>query len=201
MGDLQWLRESGMEAAILKEVSRDTPLLGICGGYQMLGERLEDPEGVEQGGAMQGMGLLPLRTRFARQKTRTQVRGQMLTQEGFFAALSGAVFEGYEIHMGQTEAGGAQPLIRLEGGQTAGAGRGNAAGCYIHGLFDSGQIRERLAQALYERKGLDPAALSSGQQDYGAYKEEQYDKLAQALRQSLDMEQIYQIIDRWKEED
>lgn len=201
MGDLQWLRESGMEAAILKEVSRDTPLLGICGGYQMLGERLEDPEGVEQGGAMQGMGLLPLRTRFARQKTRTQVRGQMLAQEGFFSSLSGAVFEGYEIHMGQTEAGGAQPLIRLEGGQTAGAGQGNVAGCYIHGLFDGGPIRERLAQALYRRKGLDPAEVSGRQQDYGAYKEEQYDKLAQALRQSLDMEQIYQIIDRWKEED
>ncbi len=204
MGDLQWLRESGMETAILKEVSRDTPLLGICGGYQMMGESLEDPEGVEQGGAMRGMGLLPLRTRFARQKTRTQVRGQMLEQDGFFSALAGAAFEGYEIHMGQTDAGGAPPLIcvdRAEGSKPAGAGGGNAAGCYIHGLFDSGSVRERLAQALYRRKGLDPAAVQTRQRDYGAYKEEQYDILAQALRRSLDMETIYRMMDQWQEED
>ena len=204
MGDLQWLRESGMETAILKEVSRDTPLLGICGGYQMMGESLEDPEGVEQGGAMRGMGLLPLRTRFARQKTRTQVRGQMLEQDGFFSALAGAAFEGYEIHMGQTDAGSAPPLICVdgsEGSKPAGAGGGNAAGCYIHGLFDSGSVREQLAQALYRRKGLDPATVQTRQQDYGAYKEEQYDILAQALRHSLDMETIYRMMDQWQEED
>ncbi len=200
MGDLQWLRESGMEAAILKEVSRDTPLFGVCGGYQMLGESLEDPEGAEQGGAMRGMGLLPLRTRFSLEKTRNQVQGQVLGQSGFFSALAGAAFEGYEIHMGQTDAGGALPLIGADGRQE-GACRGNVAGCYIHGLFDSGALREGLAQALYRRKGLDPAELPARQQDYGAYKEEQYNILAQALRRSLDMEKIYRIMDQWAEED
>ena len=76
MGDLIWMRESGMEAAVLKEASRGKLIFGVCGGYQMLGETLSDPHGVENGGSMKGMGLLPMDTIFAEKKTRTRVHGQ-----------------------------------------------------------------------------------------------------------------------------
>ena len=82
MGDLKWLRESGMEAVILKAASRGTMIFGICGGYQMLGETLSDPYDVEEGGSMKGMGLLPIETVFTKEKTRTRVRGTIGTITG-----------------------------------------------------------------------------------------------------------------------
>lgn len=102
MGDLIWMRESGMEAAVLKEASRGKLIFGVCGGYQMLGETLSDPHGVENGGSMKGMGLLPMETVFAEKKTRTRVQGHFGQLSGVFAPLSGAEIEGYEIHMGES---------------------------------------------------------------------------------------------------
>ena len=146
---------------------------------------------------MRGMGLLPVDTVFEPQKVRTRVQGQVLAGSGFFAPLEGARFEGYEIHMGRTiPQGELPPLARLEqGGQakTDGACQGNVLGCYVHGLFDSGDLCRRLAALLFARRGLDPSQVQTV--DYAQYKEEQYDKLAQALRESLDMEQIYRIVE------
>ena len=102
MGDLKWIRESGLEACILKASASGTPVWGICGGYQMLGEVLCDPDQVEDGGTMQGMGLLPSETVFTGQKTRTRVNGTFAHVEGIFSELSNVAFEGYEIHMGET---------------------------------------------------------------------------------------------------
>ena len=94
--DLRWLRQSGLEAAIQKLAAGGTPVIGICGGYQMLGESLSDPEGAEGGGQMAGMGLLPVSTVFRRDKTRTQTSGNFPDCQGFFAPLSGTPLEGYE---------------------------------------------------------------------------------------------------------
>ena len=102
MEDLQWLRERGMEALILKAAAKGTLVFGICGGYQMLGESLSDPYGVEAGGTMRGMGLLPMDTVFAEKKTRTQVTGKYLDMEGDYQPLTGVEFTGYEIHMGES---------------------------------------------------------------------------------------------------
>ena len=102
MEDLQWMRESGMEAAVLKQAAEGKVIFGICGGYQMLGETLADPEGVEAGGSMKGMGLLPMDTVFASEKTRTRVSGVFQNVAGDLQELSGTVLEGYEIHMGVT---------------------------------------------------------------------------------------------------
>ena len=95
MGDLAWMRQNGLEAAVKKLAAAGTPVLGVCGGYQMLGTALDDPDGVEQGGRMDGMGLLPCATRFTGQKVRTRV--QACAAAGPFA---GAQLDGYEIHMG-----------------------------------------------------------------------------------------------------
>lgn len=203
MGDLQWMRESGMEAAVLKLAAADTPIIGVCGGYQMLGRTLRDPERVEQGGEMRGMGLLPADTLFEPQKVRTRVRGTVQGASGFFAPLEGARFEGYEIHMGRTTLGqGAAPLARIGGGdgetKEDGAAWGNVLGSYVHGLFDGGDLCRRLVELLFARKGLDPAAVHTV--DFADFKQQQYDKLAEALRRSLDMDLVYRILEQGMEE-
>ena len=182
MGDLRFLRESGLEAKILRHAAAGKPVIGICGGYQMLGETLSDPDGVEYGGEMAGLGLLPVSTVFAGKKTRTRVNGTLPQLGGIFSSLSGQPYEGYEIHMGIT---GADGIV---------TGRGNVYGTYLHGFFDREEVTKAVAGALFRQKGLDPDAVRAF--DIAAYKEEQYDKLAAAVRSALDMEAVYQIINQ-----
>ena len=200
MGDLKWLRESGMEARILKEASRGTLIFGICGGYQMLGETLSDPYGVEEGGSMKGMGLLPIETVFTKEKTRTRVQGTIGTITGPYAGLSGAETEGYEIHMGETVLKeGAKSVLSITdtvtGQQKAdGAYRDNVFGTYVHGVFDKEECAEALVRLIGEKKGLDVSSLTGV--DFAAFKETQYDILADTLRRHLDMKKIYEILEQ-----
>ena len=195
MDDLRWLRQSGLEAAILKHASAGGAVAGICGGYQMLGQNVSDPDGVEGGGTLRGLGLLPAETVFQGEKTRTRVTGRFLAPEGIFAELAGVPFEGYEIHMGRTESAAA-PLAEFStqtGERRAdGLSAGNVWGCYVHGLFDKAEAAQTLVNALLKAKGLDRAAASV---DWQAYAQQQYDKLADGLRESLDMTHIYRILD------
>lgn len=190
MDDLSWLRQCGLEAAVLKLADRGTPVLGVCGGYQMLGKTLSDPEGAEKGGSMRGMGLLPCETVFSLQKTRTRVSASV-TAEPF----AGARLEGYEIHMGKTRRTGGVPFCRLESGEEDGAAEGLVFGTYLHGLFDSGALTERLASWLLARKGLDPACAQP--ESRRAYQERQYDLLADAVRSSLDLCAVYAAMERY----
>lgn len=194
MDDLRWLRQSGLEAAILKHASAGGAVAGICGGYQMLGQNVSDPDGVEGGGTLRGLGLLPAETVFQGEKTRTRVTGRFLAPEGIFAELAGVPFEGYEIHMGRTESAAA-PLgeFATQTGERRadGLSAGNIWGCYVHGLFDKAEAAEALVNALLKAKGLDRAAASV---DWQAYAQQQYDKLADGLRESLDMERLYRIL-------
>ena len=118
----------------------------------------------------------------------------VLPLEGLFAPLSGASVTGYEIHMGKSEAEQpVQPLVRLENGITDGGVCNNVFGSYLHGLFDSEEFRRALVSILLKRKGLETLTLEVT--DYEAYKQQQYDKLAQGVRDSLEMEQIYRILE------
>ena len=206
MHDLAWMRQSGVEASVLKAHASGCPVFGICGGYQMLGEYLEDPHGVEEGGSMRGMGLLPMRTVFTEEKTRTRVDGTFSSVHGILQALSGVAFSGYEIHMGQSIGKeGTDTLTEIhdtnrQQGEPAvwerkseGAMGENVYGTYVHGIFDSMDVVNAVVRALAERKGIDPEGLA--QIDYAAYKEQQYDKMAAILRQYLDMEAIYRIVE------
>ena len=186
--DLRWLRQYGLEAAIQRHSAAGAPVIGICGGFQMLGETLSDPEGVDGGGQMAGMGLLPVHTTFQKEKTRAQTRGTFPSCEGFFAPLSGAPLEGYEIHMGT---GGGGELAVLQD---------RVMGTYLHGLFDSGALLSRLVSLLLERKGLSGAALPEPE-DLFHYKQRQYDQLAAALRAHLDLPAIYRILDQGLEKE
>lgn len=188
MADLLWMRESGMEAAILKLAAAGTPVLGVCGGYQMLGDKLEDPKGVESGlPVLRGMGLLPCRTVFSVEKTRTRVHAR--TCPG--GPLGDAGLEGYEIHMGLTDVAG-DPFCQLENGSFDGCRKEHIFGTYLHGLFDSGELTDRLASWLCERKGMDmELGVSESHRDH---QERQYDLLAEGLRKTLDMDAIYSIL-------
>lgn len=194
MDDLRWLRESGMETAVLKHASAGGAVIGICGGYQMLGNTVSDPDGVEGGGSLRGLGLLPADTVFQGEKTRTRVTGAFRAPEGLFRALAGVAFEGYEIHMGRTESGAA-PLAEFttQTGErrSDGLSAGNVWGCYVHGIFDKAAAAAALVNALLAAKGLEPGAASV---DWQAYAQQQYDKLAAGLRASLDMKRIYRIL-------
>lgn len=193
ISDLVWLRQSGLEAAIKKQVSGGVPLIGICGGYQMLGQSISDPDNTEGGGTIAGMGLLPMDTIFAEQKHRTRVSGKVHAVTGIFSDLSGADLEGYEIHMGTstiTEDG--KSLCSLDNGLEDGCFRGNVYGSYLHGFFDSESCRKAILGALAREKGV---SLEQPDFDYKAYKEAQYDKLADGVRKSLDMKLIYRILE------
>ena len=202
--DLLWLRQSGLENMILKEASRGTIIFGICGGYQMLGEVLSDPHHVETGGMVKGMGLLPLDTVFSRQKTRSRVKGTFLKLEGDLYPLSGAPFEGYEIHMGlSVQHGDAKPLTFFEdkgNGVTklCGTWEGNVYGTYLHGIFDLSDTAEKIVRAIGEKKGIDLSGTPVT--DYRKLKETQYDLLADELRKHLDMEKIYEILHKGAED-
>ncbi|MFA0814184.1 MAG: cobyric acid synthase [Anaerofustis sp.] len=201
MADLKWLRESGLEALIIRHASQGKPVFGVCGGYQMLGKSLSDPHGVEEGGQMAGIGLLPIDTIFEQQKTRTQVCGHLMRAEGIFSDLSGCEFEGYEIHMGiskPTEA--LEPFAQITSvsgkaeSKADGYNKGNVYGTYIHGIFDREEVAKALVIGLCKAKGIDYDAVKAV--DIKTYKDSQYDKLAQTMRENLDMQMIYDIIDK-----
>lgn len=213
MADLKWMRENGLEA-LIKKKAQDTIVFGICGGYQMLGETISDPYQVESGGSMKGMGLLPAATELKQEKTRTQVTGTFGEISGALSGLSGKSVRGYEIHMGSTGYGGSiadsenvrQPESRSdEKGYVCriqneadgsvkydGIFSGNVYGTYVHGIFDEGTLAETLVGILAERKGV---VLDTGQMiSYGQFKQMQYDKLADGLRESMDMEAVYAML-------
>ena len=180
IADLIWLRECGLEAAIMKHVSKDKPLIGICGGYQMLGLTLKDPYKVENGGEISGLGLLPCETVFEKKKTTVRVEGKLEEVSGIFSGLSNTEFEGYEIHMGDTTNN--RNIVN----------KGNVYGTYIHGIFDKDVISKTIVEALLINKGLSIDNLRTF--DIKEYKETQYDILADELRKSLDMDYIYRVI-------
>lgn len=196
IADLRWLRESGMEAALLKAHAAGTPVFGICGGYQMMGRTVSDPENTEGGGSLRGIGLLPVETVFRTAKTTVQTHGTVADTAGVLHGLSGLAVEGYEIHMGETvRDADAQPFVTLNHGEHEvpdGCVTENACGTYLHGVFDAPEAAQRLAQALADRKGV---TLEGAAEDPAVYRERQYDLLAATVRRSLDMQRIYDIME------
>ena len=196
--DLLWLRESGLETKITRLAKKGTIVFGICGGYQMLGGALKDPMQTESAlGGVRGMGLLPVATVFEEEKQLENRTYHIGMPEGIFASLGGEKVAGYEIHMGRTEAadneGVLQPFVIGPDGEVLGYAAGTVAGSYIHGIFDEVVFREAFINLLYARKGK-----TRGESEHLSiheYREQQFDKLAQILRESLDMNRIYEILE------
>ena len=185
IADLQWLRQCGLEAAVQKAAAAGTLVMGICGGYQMLGASVSDPDQVEAAGVTRiaGMGLLDMDTVFRGDKVQTQTRGVFSGITGMLETLNGLAYEGYEIHMGRSR----EAMPPLNGG-------GNIYGSYIHGVFDAPGIADTILKAICRKKGVDFSALET--YDATEYKQRQYDRLADAVRQGLDMDLVYRIVNR-----
>ncbi|MDO4864131.1 MAG: cobyric acid synthase [Ruminococcus sp.] len=186
IADTEWLNKCGLADAIKHSFSAGVPVFGICGGYQMMGRTISDPRGSEGGGSISGLGLLECDTVFGTEKRQTQVSGRFRDIQGFFSCLSGAELYGYEVHMGATKSSGTE-LTTCGGSFTE-----SAAGCYVHGIFDSAEVSGRLVRALYQRKGLTYTGTAIDRREY---RENQLDLLADSVRKSLDMELIYRIIE------
>lgn len=199
IADLKWMRSSGLEAAVKKQAEHCV-LFGVCGGFQMLGTQIADPERTEEGGTVRGMELLPMETVLWSRKIRTRVNGRFQKVEGILSRLSGMELSGYEIHMGKSRPEReTPPLVWLENrleqmGQTDGLQEQNIYGSYVHGIFDKGNIAETIVQALAQKKGI--TLEHTLEMDYESFKEQQYDRLADALREHLDMERIYRILEK-----
>ena len=192
MADMEWLIESGLESKIIR-ASKDTRIIGICGGFQILGKELHDPEHVEHGGDMRGLGLLDTSTVFQGGKTRTRIHGCIREEQNLYG-LENRQLEGYEIHMGATtNLGGAVPMIELEDGRTDAymTPDGRIWGSYLHGIFDNEDLVFGLVHDIMREKGINPG---ENHLSVAEYKEIQYNKLADLIRNNLDMDQIYHIL-------
>lgn len=181
LADLEWLNYTGLATAISGYAVAGNPVAGICGGYQMLGEVLHDPDNVEQGGTQQGLGLLAGKTVFCREKTRTRIKAKINPEANLFCncelvcsenkaknisedvydkgktAKEKDVFEGYEIHMGVSEIidrSKSCPLFILEDGREDGmiSSSGLVWGTYLHGIFDNSKFLMNLLNWLWKRK-------------------------------------------------
>jgi adenosylcobyric acid synthase len=190
MADLAWLRAQGLDEAIRALAAQGKAVVGICGGYQMLGRDIQDPDGVE--GALPqcpGLDLLPVHTLFAGDKATHQAEARLLGGPGWLATLGGQTVRGYEIHMGQTT--GARPwleITRRSGaavalGDGAVAAQGRVWGCYLHGLF----ANEALRHAWLATLGWQETA---GAQAPGAELQAALDRLADQVEASLDMSRL-----------
>lgn len=195
MGDLKWLRESGMEAMIEKAAAKDVPIFGICGGYQMLGELISDPCGAEEGGSMRGIGLLPVTTVFAGHKHRARVSGSFGRVHGIFSILSGKKIEGYEIHMGESTSDNSLTRVtdQMSGAvKSEGAEYKNVYGTYVHGVFDDPEVVDSIVAAIKGEDAVGSGALQP--ESIEEHRSRELDRLADILRGSMDMKVIYDII-------
>ncbi len=180
ISDLYWLRQNGIEAEIKKAANAGAVVFGVCGGFQILGKTIKDPSGIEGGGTVNGIGLLDIHTVFETEKTTTQTEGKIENLNGALQNLNGLPYKGYEIHMG------------VSGEHNAVINNGDIYGTYVHGIFDESNIAPTIIDCLCNKKGVDIGEIQSF--DFDVYKEEQYAKLAQLVRKSLDMDEIYGIL-------
>jgi adenosylcobyric acid synthase len=193
--DLIYLQEQRMAQAIINQANAGTSVIGICGGYQMLGKTIHDPYQVEsKERSIDGLGLLDIETSFAQVKTTTQIKARVVVNTGLFEGLKGSEITGYEIHMGQTS-GRDVPLLQVVETPEGKADYFDGAvsknylifGSYIHGLFHNFTFTQALLNRLRQLRGL---PVDTGMP---VNEDRQYDELARIVRGNLDMRQVYKI--------
>ena len=200
--DMLYLRKSGLGEKILAHAKAGKAVIGICGGYQMLGEVIRDPQHTEsQNDEVAGLGLLGMETVFASEKLTSQVVAQCQDLQFMGQSISADNLQGYEIHMGHTaftrEADNHPFTVCQRRGKacasqegTANAA-GNVFGTYIHGVFDNDVFRRSVLNAIRHSKGLEALANT---RNVMAEKQQAYEHLADVVENALDMEKLYQIM-------
>ena len=189
VSDLRWLFASGLAHAIQRAAAAGRPVIGICGGYQMLGEAVHDPDRVESDAVTtKALGLLPVATTFAPSKTTVRVRARVGQASGPFSRAGGRELAAYEIHSGRTSRSSPTPftIVERSGGPVHDAdgavgATGAVVGTYLHGLFANDSVRRALLESLAERKGItaDPR--------WGTPAGDKYEHLADAVARAVDV--------------
>lgn len=201
--DLYFLKRSGLADGILRLKGAGTPVIGICGGFQMLGRELNDPHHTESEiPRIEGLGLLDISTTFYSEKITTQVEAEVAGEGYLLGRTRGCRITGYEIHMGRTElAPGTKPVFRVResSGKKVSAPDGAVSrdglvfGTYIHGVFDEDGFRRRLINNLRRGKGLEPRSVNESISAF-EQRNRDFDKLAAVVRGSLDMDKVYRLL-------
>jgi len=196
VADLRWLFATGLANAIRQAVADGRFLVGVCGGYQMLGEVVRDPDGVESDApTTPALGLLPVVTTFARTKATVRVRASVTRASGPFTGAAGCEISAYEIHCGRTSVGAPAPFAIVErdgrpadepDGATSAGGR--VLGTYLHGLFANDALRKALLESLAARKGMAPDPR------WGAPRGDRYERLADAVARAVDVAAIAKLV-------
>jgi len=193
--DLIDLRNRGMDAAIIRHARNGGMVIGICGGYQMLGDVLHDPDHVESRvPEVAGLGLLDMAVTFEKEKKTKQSSGVVCCETGWLSRANGVTVDGYEIHAGRSGFGkAAVPWLRI-GDHIDGVmnEQGNVLGSYLHGLFDDGQLFAAIAAHIREAKGLSGEVCDTV--SFEDFREREFDRIADIVRASVDMNAIYRIV-------
>ena len=202
IGDLKTIKENGIADIIINFAKEGTMVIGICGGYQMLGNEIIDPENAESDiSQINGLGLLNAITFFKPEKDTYQIKARMYSRNNIFNDIK-CDMTGYEIHMGETKLlNGLSPFLRII--ERSGKGismvdgavsnNGNVIGTYVHGILDNDEFRLGLINYLRKNKGISPLLrdeLITAKRE----KEEQYDRLADLVRKHIKMDMIYKLI-------
>ena len=193
--DLIDLRNRGLDQAVIRHARNGKMVIGICGGYQMLGNRLQDPEHTESGiPETAGLGLLDMEVVFEKEKRTSQTSGVINASRGWLKPYAGMRMDGYEIHAGRTLPGPeAVPWLRIGDRQDGMMNRtGNVLGTHLHGLFDDGQLFTAIASRIRELRGDSEKNDSSVSLE--EFREKEFDRIAAIVRSSVDMDAIYRII-------
>ncbi|HEY8908689.1 MAG TPA: cobyric acid synthase [Desulfosporosinus sp.] len=197
LGDLRFLHETGLGSQIQKLSEEEVPLIGICGGYQMMGRTVKDPLHTESAlEEVSGLGILPMVTEFYPQKHTVQSKGTIVSDRDFLKVCTGQTVVGYEIHMGRSTIDeGQEPLFNLTSNGISyadGLQAGNSYGTYLHGIFDNDGLRTALLTWLWQRRDRTRPVEATLSQ--AALRESAFNELADLVRQSVDVERIRAIM-------
>ena len=187
--DLKWLKESGIAEEIIKRARTETIIFGICGGFQILGNKVKDPYHIEGDiEELNGLGLLDLETIMENEKTLVQYKGKLVVDNGILKTLNNFEIKGYEIHQGITQ-GNEKNLTTDD--RTIFVNRDNIIATYLHGIFDNKNFTDVLLNEIRRRKGLEEV---NNNISYEEYKLKEFDKLEKLVRENVDIDEIYKII-------
>jgi adenosylcobyric acid synthase len=196
VADLDWLFATGLAQSIRRAAADGQPIVGVCGGYQILGEAVHDPDHVESDvRSTRGLGLLPVVTTFEPSKTTVRVRARVAETSGPFAGAAGSEVVAYEIHAGRTSASSPTPFTIVERGNRAAhdadgavSAGGNVVGTYLHGLFANDSLRGAFLRSLAARKGIatDPR--------WGTPAGDRYEHLADAVARAVDLGALAKLV-------
>ena len=188
--DLKELKDNGIATEIIKASKNGKVIIGICGGFQMLGEKIKDPYGIESEiKEIPGLGLLELETVMEKEKNTTQYEGKLSNCTGLLEGLEGEKIKGYEIHQGVTfgnesKVNDEDRIVTIIKGE-------NIFATYLHGIFENEKITRNILNKVRAKKGIE---LQMKGITFDEYREQQLDKLEKIFRENVDIDKIYEIL-------